>query len=51
MIKQTVQTYVPWLLLEFAALLGSDPASKPGIASNLSLEGLPQFIDQLIHKL
>ena len=47
LIKQTVQSYAPWLSLEFAPLW-SDPAVKLEFASlSLSLNRLPQFIDKL----
>jgi cyclic beta-1,2-glucan synthetase len=51
LIKQTVDSYCPWLQLEFAPLW-NDPALKLEFASHsLSLDRLPQFIDKLAEHL
>jgi cyclic beta-1,2-glucan synthetase len=45
-IQQTVRSYVPWLLPEFAALR-KDPALNLPLTDKISLELLPAYVDQI----
>ena len=49
-IQQTVRSYAPWFLPEFATLR-NDPAASLDLMDNIALGELPEFIDKLEQRL